>query len=147
MDMDAIRESLSKAIGLIGDAGGVSAQNLAEMGEQQEKLLAIVVTVGDIFGDGLQLSDVAAVGKVVPDIMKLVKDLDWPGSDKKEFVIDAVWLVYKTVDTYPDGKQNNVNIPFLMGSWETKVERAFISFAAGMAVDAVFDRLRKDDEV
>jgi hypothetical protein len=71
--------------------------------------------------------------------MKLASTFeDYAGEDKKRFVIEVVNLVYRTIDTYPTGKENNINIPFVMGSLERRIERGILEFAVGMAVDAVY---------
>jgi hypothetical protein len=111
-------------------------------------ILDVVKGVHEVFGDGLQLSDAAHIGKIVAPLMRLAASfLDYEGMDKRRFVSEVVWLVYKTIDTYPDGQRNNINIPFLFGVWERKIERGMVHFAAQMAVDALYDRMKADGEV
>ena len=126
----------------------MTSEDVQKVREHTTELNRIIEAVLEVFGDGLQLEDVTKIGQIVGPVMKLAASFkDYAGTDKKRFVIEVVWLVYRTVDTYPDGNRNNINIPFVFGSVERKLERGILSFAAGMAVDALYKRMKGDDEV
>ena len=147
MDTDKIKEMLNEALGkLKGDT--VSEENAAKFAEHLEAIAAIVAEIKEAFGDGLDLSDLTVIGKVVGPIMKLASDFgDYEGEQKKEFVQEVVWTIYTTIDKGESGEENNVNLPWLVGGIETKVEKWAIKFAAGMAIDALFKRMRESEEV
>ena len=104
--------------------------------------------------DGFQISDVMFFGKIVPEIMKIAEDIgDSQGEDKKQFVVDTVWVIYHSIDTGPDGKNNRVKVPGL--SWlssfgisvaEEKFERFVLKVATEMAVEAAYVYFAKDAE-
>lgn len=108
----------------------------------------IVNTIGPAIGDGFQFDDVVAFGKVVGPFMELAKTIhNFTGEEKKAFVVDAVWLTYRAIDTYPDGKHNNINVPVLWGGAEKKFEKRVIRFCTSWAVNALYDRMKKDGDV
>jgi len=146
-DMEKIKELAADLVGRMRDEDVVE-EDVSKVNENMQAILETVDIFHDIFGDGLQLTDVAKVGKAVEPLMKLAAGLEgYRGEDKRRFVTEMVWLMYRLVDTYPDGKHNNVNLPFVMGGLERKVERMIIGFAANMVVDALFDRLREEGDV
>ena len=147
MDKEKLKEILNEALGkLEGDT--VSLQNAAKFEEHLEAIAGIVAELQLAFGDGLDLSDFEVVGQTVGPIMKLASDFnDYEGAQKKEFVKEVVWTIYSAIDKGESGDENNINIPWLVGSVETRVEKWVIKFAAGLAVDALFSRLRKSAEV
>ena len=127
---------------------GMESEDVEKVDGMVEEVAEIVGKVVPVIKDGLQWSDLGIIGKIVPDVMKLAARFDgYEGSDKKRFVVDVVWLIYRIVDTFPDGKRNNINLPVAMGFLERRIERAVVSFAAGMAVEAVFGRMRERGEV
>lgn len=145
-DMDKIKDLFLKSLDSVKD--GMNSEDVAKVQENSEQVNAIIEIIMDVFGDGLQLSDITSLGKAIAPAMKLAAGFDdYQGADKKRFVIELVWLVYRTIDTYPDGNANNINIPFVMGTIERKIERGIVAFAAGMAVDAVYDKLKENGEV
>jgi hypothetical protein len=145
-DIDKIKELFLKAVDVTKST--MVAEDAAKVRENTDEINTIIEIIVDVFGDGLQLSDITAIGKAVGPAMKLAAGFDdYEGADKKRFVIELVWLVYRTIDTYPSGNSNNINIPFVMGTIERKIERGIITFAAGMAVDALYDRMKESDEV
>lgn len=126
----------------------VRPEDESKMQEYVEQLTSIIQDVVTAVGDGLQLSDLTALGKTVGPLIQLAASFhDYTGPDKRRFVVEAVWLAYRVADTYPDGKHNNVNIPVVWGSLERRVERSIVSFAAGMTVDAMYDRMKSCGEV
>mgnify|MGYP006284256227 CR=1 FL=1 len=145
-DIEGIKNLFMEMVEGARDA--MAPEDAAKVRENVESINRIVSAVVDVFSDGLQLEDVTSIGKVVAPLMKLAAGFeDYEGLEKKRFVVEVVWLVYRAVDTYPDGNRNNINIPFVMGGVERRVERGLVSFAAGMAVDALYRRMREDDEV
>jgi len=139
---EEIKDLFLKAVEDIKD------EDVQKVREHTEEIHNIIGAVLDVFGDGLQLNDVTRIGEIVGPVMKLAASFkDYKGQEKKQFVIEVVWLVYRTVDTYPDGNHNNINIPFVFGSIERKLERGILSFSAGMAVDALYGRMKEGGEV
>jgi hypothetical protein len=123
----------------LANESDISSEDYAKIEAHSDDINNIIDKVLDVFGDGLQLSDVTRIGEIVEPVMKLASTFeDYAGEDKKRFVIEVVNLVYRTIDTYPTGKENNINIPFVMGSLERRIERGILEFAVGMAVDAVY---------
>lgn len=144
-DMQKIKDLFSKVISKRSD---MTASDVEKVEQNSDKVEEVIGVVQGVFGDGLQLSDVTAIGNAVAPAMKLASGFkDYGGSDKKRFVVELVWLVYKTIDTYPDGKSNNINVPWVFGTLESKLEHSIVTLAAGMAVDALYDRMKKDEEV
>lgn len=142
-DMKKIKDLFQKLVSC-----GMSGGDVDKVNDNIEKVEKIIEIVLDVFGDGLQLSDITALGKAVAPAMVLAKGFDdYDGADKKRFVTELVWLVYRTVDTYPDGNGNNINVPWAFGGIETRIERFMVTFAAGMAVDALYGRMKKEGEV
>lgn len=126
----------------------IKAEDKIKMETYVEQLTVIIQDVVRTVEDGLQLSDLTALGGVVEPLMRLAASFqDYAGPDKRRWVIEAVWLAYRVADTYPDGKHNNINIPILWGELERRVERSIISFGAGMAIDALYGRMKADGEV
>jgi len=145
-DIEGIKDLFMKVVDNAKDV--MVPEDAAMVRKNAESINRIIGVVIDVFADGLQLEDATSIGRVVAPLMKLAAGFkDYKGLEKKRFVVEVVWLVYRAVDTYPDGNRNNINIPFVMGGIERKVERGLVSFAAGMAVDALYRRMKKDDEV
>jgi len=93
----------------------------------------------DIMADGFQFTDVISMYKFIGPLMSMAKEVEELSNEQKEqFVVDAVWFVYKTVDTYPDGESNRINVPLLFGSMETAFEKKVLDFATRSAVKAVY---------
>jgi hypothetical protein len=141
-------KSLMESVVRMMKGQGVVEEDAEKVNSNIAELTAIMEKVEIAVNDGLQLSDITVIGEVVPYIMKLAAGFkDYQGEDKKRFVQEVVWLVYRSIDTMPDGKRNNIDVPWVGGIFERKVERAVVTFAAGMAVDAVYSRMKKTGEV
>jgi hypothetical protein len=144
IEIDKVKSLLAK----IAEESEIESADAEKIAKHADDINGIIDKVLDVFGDGLQLADVTRIGEIVEPVMKLAATFeDYAGEDKKRFVIEVVNLVYKTIDTYPTGNENNINIPFVMGSLERRIERGILTFAAGMAVDAVYSRLKESGEV
>jgi hypothetical protein len=147
MSGDQVKELLAKVMELAGKQE-MEVEDVSKVNDNITDLATIIEKVELAAENGLQWEDITVIGHIVPNIMKLAAGFgDYEGLDKRRFVIEVVWLIYRIVDTFPDGKQNNINVPWLAGSFERKLERAVVAFAAGMAVDAVYDRMKKGGEV
>lgn len=141
IETEKVKELIQKLI----EAGDFVSEDAAKLEAHTDEINDIIDNVLDIFGDGLQLDDITHLGNIVEPIMRLASTFnDYAGEDRKRFVIEVVCLVYKTIDTYPTGTENNINIPFVMGGLERKIERGLLTFAAGMAVEAVYAKYKKD---
>jgi len=148
MAIENMGELLTKALGALNGDEAISEANTAKFQEHLDVIAGIVSNIEEAFGDGLQFSDLHVIGQSVGPIMTLASSFDdFGGGDKKSFVQEVVWAIYTAIDKGEDGNENNVNVPWVMGGIETKIEKAVLCFAAGMAVDALFDRMRDADEV
>jgi len=80
---------------------------------------------------GLEWKDVAGIlGKLVPELMDVAttfKELE--GQAKREFVVDCLWVLYKTIDP---------NIPWIPEPMETKLERLVVTRLGEAAVEAAY---------
>ena len=104
--------------------------------------------VVDQLKDGFQWSDLMILGAIIPDVMKIAATLnDTTGAEKKSFVIEAVWVVYHSIDTGPDGKANRINLPLVFGSLEEKIEKSILKIATEFAINAAYPYLKKDGAV
>jgi len=100
--------------------------------------------VVDILKDGWQFGDVIDFFEVIGPLMELVEDVsDLDEATKDQFVADAVYLIYQTVDTYPDGEQNNIDIPFVFGGIERGLEKRLVDFASRAAIKALRSYIAK----
>jgi hypothetical protein len=85
-----------------------------------------------------QFTDVIAMFEFIGPLFKMASEIESLDKQQKEqFVVDAVWFIYKTVDTYPDGEGNRINVPILIGSMETAFEKKLLDFSTRAAVKAV----------
>ena len=117
-DMGAL---LSAVLGNLKDEDGVGEANVAKFQEHLDVIAGIVRNIEEAFGDGLQFSGLHVIGEAVAPIMTLASTFgDFGGGDKKTFVQEVVWAIYTAIDKGPDGDENNVNVPWVMGSIETK---------------------------
>lgn len=136
--MDAIKKNFKKNLDSM--ALTMLSQDINKIKEKSAELDAILEVVFASFDDGFQFKDFAVLGKAIAPTMKLASSFaEYRGDDKKRFVTSVIWLLYSTFDGYPDGKANNIDIPFLMGGAERKFEFCVISLTVGIAVDAVLD--------
>jgi hypothetical protein len=142
-----VRNLLADIVELAGSQE-IAAEDAAKVNENIGILSGIVSKVELAVRDGLQWADLTVIGRIVPEVMRLAAGFSgYKGLDKRRFVIEVVWLVYRMIDTFPDGKRNNIDVPWVAGPIERKLERAVVSFAAGMAVDALFPKMRSAGEV
>jgi hypothetical protein len=138
---------VNSVISGLNNSGNIQDGEL--MAKYSDKFAQMAADVSDVLKDGFQVSDLVVLGALVPDIMKIADELESaPGTQKKQFVVDAVWVIYHSVDTGPDGKHNRIHVPGL--SWlskfgisapEEKVERYVLKLATEMAVEAAYVRL------
>jgi hypothetical protein len=144
IEIEKVKDLMQKLV----DAGesGIEDADAEKLNAHSGEINNIIDKVLDVFGDGLQLNDVTRIGEIVEPVMELASTFeDYAGEDKKRFVIQVVNLVYKVIDTYPTGKENNINIPFVMGALERKIEHGILTFATGMAIDAVYKGWKNKD--
>jgi len=107
---------------------------------------AIVERVTAKLEDGFQFSDLIVLGEIVPDVMRIVdKFPNLTNAEKHELVVDALWVIYKTIDKYP-GDANNINIPILFGGFEEKAEYFMIKVAIGTAIKAAYQYFADEPE-
>jgi len=129
-DWDGLATKIERAIGDSSDAGVLS--------EQLPDIAKIADDVIDILKDGWQFSDVVDFFEVVGPLLDLANNITGMDDEQKDqFVVDAVYMIYQTVDTYPDGNSNNIDVPYVFGGIETGLEKRVIEFAARSALKAI----------
>lgn len=141
----------------IGDASGwaewlrktvseLKSQEMFENGDLMEKysdqFTEMAADVAEAVKDGLDIGDIVLLAELIPDIMKIAKNIEGaPQEQQEQFVVDAVWLIYHSVDTGPDGKQNRIKVPGAhwlsklgMTSTEEKIERFVLKVGTEFAL-------------
>jgi len=104
----------------------------------------IAADIGKTLGDGFQWTDVISLVKIAKPLMVLVKDVnELTGEQKKAFVKESIWVAYKTYDDGPTGSENNIDIPFLFGPFERKVESIVIPLLADVAVECLYPEMKE----
>ena len=104
----------------------------------------IAAEVGKTLGDGFQWTDVVDLVKIAKPLMVLVGSINELNPDeKKAFVKEAIWVAYKTYDDGPTGGENNIDIPYLFGPFERKVEAIVIPMLAEVAVGCFEPELKE----
>lgn len=126
----------------------VSQENASKFTEKIDEIGELLNSVQVEFEDGLQLSDFEVIGELVAPLMKIASEFsEYSGADKKKFVQEVVWTIYRTIDQGESGNENRINIPWVVGSLERGLEKWIIDFAAGLAVESLFKRMRESEEV
>jgi len=142
-NFDAIKEKVGELVEKYVD--GFEIEN-SKFEAILPEIPSIVEKVSAKLEDGFQWTDLIVIGGIIPDAMKIVdKFPDLTNEEKHELVLDAVWIVYKTIDKYPDNA-NNINIPLVFGVIEEKLEYAITRLAAGMAIKAVYPAYKEAKE-
>lgn len=146
MDMNEIQSIVETTFETVSSE--MVPEDIERVRDHMTIIVELIASVDKVFGDGLQWDDITHIGEIVSPLMKLASSFyEYEGLDKKRFVIEVMWLVYRTIDTYPDGNRNNINIPLAIGVWERRIERAVISLSVGMAVEALYKRMKANGEV
>jgi hypothetical protein len=141
MSNDYVRSLLGTALKRVESANEIAEANSKKFTENIEQIGAIVDRLKVAFGDGLDFVDLQVIGEVVSPIMNLANQFEeFSGAEKKGFVQEVIWVVYNALDKGKDGSSNNINLPWLFGSLEAKVEKAIIFLASGTAVEAVYTK-------
>ena len=129
-DWDGLAAKIERAIG--------DSSNAGVLNEQLPDIAKIADDVIDILKDGWQFSDVVDFFEVVGPLLDLANNITGMDDEQKDqFVVDAVYMIYQTVDTYPDGNSNNIDVPYVFGGIETGLEKRVIEFAARSALKAI----------
>jgi hypothetical protein len=141
---------------VISDLKGGADFETGDLMEQFAPQFAeMAADVAEAIKDGLDIGDIVIMGDLVTDIMKIAKKIEnAPGEQKHQFVIDAVWLIYHSVDTGPDGNQNRIKVPgahwltkFGITEPEEKLERFTLKVATEFAMRAAYKYMKEKDEV
>ena len=147
LGLDKLKELIASAVSDKG-LGDTTELSYTAMANRIPELAGIAETLEVAIEDGIGWDDLKVMALLVEPAMKLAAGIEeMAGAQKEAFVVDAIWLTYRTVDTYPDGNSNNINIPIVFGSAERKLEERAVRFGAHWCVTALFRRLRKDGEV
>jgi len=141
---------------VISDLKGTEGFESGElMDKYADKFAEMAADVAEAVKDGLQLSDLMILGNIVPDIMKIAASVESAsGEQKRQFVIDAVWLIYHSVDTGPDGQHNRIKVPGAhwlsklgMTATEEKIERFILKLGTEFAINAAYSYMKEKSEV
>lgn len=100
--------------------------------ENLEHVSLAIFQVKELFEDGFQWSDVGGIlGKIIPDLMLIARDnlATATGAEKRQFVIDSFWIVYKTID--PD-------IKWIPEPLETMIEKFVICKMAESSIESCY---------
>lgn len=121
--------------------------NATILNENLPDIAKIADEVIDILKDGWQFSDVVDFFEVVGPLLELTESMtNLTDEEKDQFIVDAVYMIYQTVDTYPDGNSNNIDVPYVFGGIETGLEKRVIEFAARSALKAIRAYIAKKSE-
>lgn len=113
-------------------------EDVGIINENLPDIMKIADDVIDILKDGWQFGDVVDFFEVVGPLVDLSTNIsEYDEEQKDQFVVDAVYLIYQTVDTYPDGNQNNIDVPFVFGGIERGLEKRVVNFATRAAIKAL----------
>jgi hypothetical protein len=121
--------------------------NAEVINEKMEEIVAIADDVIDIVKDGWQYSDIVSFFEVVSPLLKLAGTIstEWDEEKQDQFIVDTIYLIYQTVDTYPDGNQNRINIPLLFGGVERSFEKKALEFMTRAALKALRSHLKNKE--
>ena len=148
LGLDKLKELIASAVADKALGNATTELSYDAMASRIPELAGIAETLEVAVEDGVGWEDVAVLAKLAGPIMKLAALIEeMTGEQKKAFVIDAMWLTYRTADGYPDGKQNNINVPLVFGSAEHKLEEKAVRMAAEWCVNALYDHLREKGDV
>jgi len=141
---------------VIGELKGTEEFQTGELMEKYaDKFAEMAADVAEAVKDGLQITDLMLLGNLVPEIMKIASGIEGAeGEKKRQFVVDAVWLIYHSVDTGPDGTQNRIRVPGV--SWlsklgftatEEKIERFILKLGTEFAINSAYSYMKEKLEV
>jgi hypothetical protein len=119
------------------------------------QLAQIAADASAAIKDGFQVNDLRVFGEVVPEIMKIAKDINgFSGEEKRQFVADASYAVYRAVDGGIDGSQNRIKVPFVgflskfgISSPEEKFEKFVVYFGTEAIISAVYGYMKEKNLV
>jgi hypothetical protein len=148
-DMLSWLPSIQTAYAALSASGDIKSGALME--KYQQTFAGMASDVVASVKDGFSITDIMLIAKLVPEIMGIAKDIEGvDGETKKQFVVDSVYLVYRSIDSGPDGKQNRIKVPFLgwlsyvgITAAEEKIERTLLKLATEFAVEGVYTLMKK----
>jgi len=139
--------------------GDLKTEEYFETGELMEQyaddFASMAADVSEAVKDGLDIGDIVIMGDLVNEIMKIASKIEEAsGETKKQFVVDAVWLIYHSVDTGPDGEHNRIRVPGAhwltkigISEPEEKLERFALKMATEFAIRSVYSYMKEKGEV
>jgi hypothetical protein len=127
----------------------VSADSAALMAKYKDTFAQMAADVVAAVGDGFQLSDLRILAKLVPELMSIAKEIEQADAEqKRQFVVDSVYLIYRAADSGPDGKQNRFKVPLLnylsylgITTTEEKFEQWLITLVTECVIEVVMPYL------
>jgi hypothetical protein len=141
--LESLKKLIETALG--ADKKLLPDSDILKIEEHIDEIVDIANSVIGIIDNKIEFGDLSKIGDVVEPLMTIASSFsEYKGEDKKRFVTEVVWLIYRAIDTYPDGNRNNINIPFVVGILERKIERAIIVTATSIIVDVIHRRLKKE---
>ena len=131
-------------IGNLQNSGDIESGDL--MDKYIDKFASMAADVAEAVKDGFQFTDIYEIGRLVPEIMEIAREIAGTSNEQKnQFVVDTVWVIYHSVDTGPDGKQNRIKVPGMhwlsslgITAPEEKIERLVLKTATEMAIKAAY---------
>jgi hypothetical protein len=108
----------------------------SEVTTQLPAVASILEEIDEALEDGFQWKDAATVlGAAIPELMKLADTFpDKTGAEKKQFVVDTVWVIYS---------HYNPDIPWVPEFVENKLEEIAVPKMAEFAIEAVYQLYKK----
>lgn len=121
------------------------------MDKYMPEFSAMANAVVAAIGDGFQFSDLSAFSKIIVRVMEIANEIGgMTGEEKRDFVVDVIWLLYHEIDTGPDGSANRIMVPGLnwlsavgITSTEEAVERYVLGMSTRFAIDTVYPFFKK----
>lgn len=111
------------------------------------ELQGIAMELVDGLKDGVGFGTFNKLATIIPKVMKVAESINQPGPDKKAFVQDALWIVYKTVDQGTDGTQNLIDLPWIPSLIEPTIEKAVVRLVAGFCIEALMDPMTRAGDI
>ena len=100
----------------------------------------VALSVKNSLGNELRWADVLGMATLVEPLWSLIvrSGKELTDEERQDFVVDAFWVIYKTLDGGPSGKGNGIDIPVLFSQFERgKAEETVVPMLVQFALSAV----------
>ena len=134
------RNSILQSVANWAGICGMSDANKEKVKAIADALADLVQKVGSTVKDGVSFEDLKVIPELIPPVMSLVENIPGlTGADKKQLAVEIIWIIYKAIDTWPDGTGNRIRIPeFLMnitGKTEEELEYTLVRSSASLLIE------------